>query len=72
MQSHTLRQKKTMAYIMSLNNRICRVVGICIIGFKKYWQTVFNLMGINISPTFKQSLQAETVNAEKNKAYYQR
>ena len=47
---------------MILNNRISCVVGISIFGFKKYWQTVFNLMELNMSPTSKQFLQSKTVN----------
>ena len=61
-----------MVHNMSLNNRISCVVVISIFGFKKYWKTVFNLMELNMSPTFKQLLQAETVNDKINKAYYQR
>ena len=54
-----------MADSMSLNNRISCVVRISIFGFKKYWRTVFNLMDLNMSLTFKQFLQAEIVNADK-------
>ena len=43
-----------------------------IFGFKKYWQTDLNLMELNMSPTFKNFLQSETVNADKNKSYYQK
>ena len=60
-----------MAHSMSLNNRISCVVGILIFGFNKYWQTVFTLIKLNMSPTFKQFLQAETDNTEKKKSYYQ-
>ena len=60
-----------MVHSMRLNNRISCVVGISIYGFKRYWQRVFNLMELNMIPTFKHFLQAETVNGEKNKAYYQ-
>ena len=56
---------------MSLNNRISYVVGISIFGFKKYCQTFFNLMELNMIPTFKKLLKAKTFNAEK-KPYYQR
>ena len=59
-----------MVNSMILNNRISIVMGISIFGFKKYWHKVFNLMELNMSPTLKQFLQAETVNADK-KAYYQ-
>ena len=48
---------------MSLNNRISCVVVISIFGFNKYWHTVFNLMELNMSPTFKQFLQSETINS---------
>ena len=58
-------KNKTIAHIMSLNNRILCVVGIYILGFKKYWQIVFNLMELNISPTFKQFLQSKTDNGDK-------
>ena len=51
---------------MVLNNRISCVVRISIFEFNKYWQTVFNSMELNMSPTFKQFLQAKTANAEKN------
>ena len=64
-------KNKTMAYIMSLNNRISWVVGISIFRFKTYWKQVFDLMEIQTSSTFKQFLQAETLNAKKNKSYYQ-
>ena len=65
-------KNKTMAHSMSLNNRISCVVGISIFGLKKYWKQVFALMEIQKTPTFKHLLQAETLNAEKNKSYYQR
>ena len=58
-----------MAHIMSLNSGTSCVMGIYIFRFKKYWQTVFNLLELNMSPTFKQYLQSETVNPEK-KSYY--
>ena len=61
-----------MANSMRLNNRISCVVGISIFRFEKYWQRVFNLMEIKTTPTFEQFLQAKTINAEKNKSYYQR
>ena len=64
-------KRKTMAHSMSLNNRISCVVEISIFGFKTYWKQVFNLMEIQITQTFKQFLQAETLNADKNKSYYQ-
>ena len=71
MQLLMLRQKnKTMTHSMKLNNTIICVVGISVFGFKKYWQRFFNFMELNMSPTFKQILQAETDNADK-KAYYQ-
>ena len=65
-------KNKTMSHIMSLNNRISCVVGISIFGFKTYWKQVFDLMEIQTSLTFEQFLQAETLNAKKNKSYYQR
>ena len=46
------------------------VARISIFELRKYWQTVFNLMEINMRPTFKQFLQEKTVNTEINKAYY--
>ena len=64
-------KNKTMAHSMSLNNMISCVVGIFIFGFKTYWKQVFGLMEIQTTQTFKQFLQAETLNAEKNKSYYQ-
>ena len=64
-------KNKTMSHSMSLNNSISCVVGISIFGFKTYWKQVFDLMGIQTTQTFKQFLQAETLNAEKNKLYYQ-
>ena len=63
---------RTMAHSMSLNNRISCVVGISIFGFKTYWKQVFDLMDIQTISTFVQFLQAETLNAKKNKSYYQR
>ena len=45
-----------MEHITSLNSRISCVVGITIFGFDNYWQTLFDFMGINASPTFKQLL----------------
>ena len=49
-------KNKTMIHIMRLNNRISCVEGISIFKFKKYWHTYFNLMELNMSPTFKQLL----------------
>ena len=65
-------KNKTMAHSMSLNNRISCVVGISIFGFKTYWKQVFDLMEIQTSSMFEQFLQSETLNAKKNKSYYQR
>ena len=65
-------KNKTMAHRMSLNNKISCVVGISIFGFKTYCKQVFNLTDIKTTPTFKQFLQAGTLNAKKNKSYYQR
>ena len=39
-------KNKTMAHIMSLDNRISCVVGISIFGLKTYWKRVFALMEI--------------------------
>ena len=64
-------KNKTMAHIMSLNNRISCVVGISIFGFKTYWKRVFALMEIQTKSTFEHFLKAETLNADKNKSYYQ-
>ena len=55
--TYVVPKNKTMAYSMSL------VISIFI--FKKYWQIIFNFMELNMSPTFKQLLKSETVNAEK-------
>ena len=56
---------KTMTHIMGLNNRILCVVGITIFEFKKYWQTVYNLMEHIMIPNFKKFLKSETENSEK-------
>ena len=64
-------KKKTMAHSTIPNNRISFVVGISVFGFKTYWVKVFNLMDIKTTPTFKQFLQAKTINAKKNEPYYQ-
>ena len=40
-------KNKTMAHIMSLNNRIPCVVGMSIFGFKTYWKQVFALVEIH-------------------------
>ena len=64
-------KNKTMAHSMSLNNRISCVVEISIFGFKTYRKQVFDLMQIQTSSTFGQFLQAEILNAKKNKSYYQ-
>ena len=47
-------------------SRSSYVVVISIIMFNKYFQTVFSLMDLNISPTFNQLFQSETVNTKKN------
>ena len=65
-------KNKTMAHIMSLNNRISCVVGIYIFRFNTYWKQVFDLMEIQTTSTYKQLLQVETLNAEKKSSYYQR
>ena len=64
-------KSKTIAHSMSLKNRISCVVGISIFSFNKYRRRVFNLMELNMKSTFKHFLRSETVNAEKNKSYYQ-
>ena len=64
-------KNKTMAHSMSLNNRISCVVGISIFRFKTYWKQVFSLIEIQTMSTFEQFLQAETLNTNKNKSYYQ-
>ena len=64
-------KNKTMVHSMSLNNRISCVVGISIFRFKTYWKRVFALMEIQTTSNFKHFLQAETLNAKKNKSYYQ-
>ena len=64
-------KNKTMAYSMSLNNRISCVVGISISGFKTYWKQVFDFVEIQTTQTFEHFLQDKTLNAEKNKSYYQ-
>ena len=61
-----------MVHSMILNNRVSFVVGISIFGFKKYWKQVLNLMEIQTTQTFKRFLQSKTLNAKKNKIYYQR
>ena len=65
-------KNKTMAHSMRLNNRILCVLGISTFIFKTYWKQFFALMEIQTTPMFEQFLQAETLNAEKNKSYYQR
>ena len=47
-------------------------MGFSIFGFKTYCEQVFHLMEIQTTQTFKQLLQAETLNADENKSYYQR
>ena len=64
-------KNKTMAYSMTLNNRISCIVGISVFRFKTYWEQVFNLMDIKTTPTLTDFLQAETLNAEKKNSYYQ-
>ena len=70
--SYVTPKNNIMAHSMSLNNMISFLVGISILGFKTYWKRVFNLMEIQTTQTSKQFLQAETLNAKKNKSYYQR
>ena len=54
-------------HITILNNMISCVSVISILGFNKYWQTVLNLMEINMNPIFKQFLKDKTVNPKKKK-----
>ena len=70
--AYVAQKNKTMAHSMSLKNRILCVVGISIFGFKTYWKQVFNLMEIQTTQTSEQFLQAETLNTDKKKSYYQR
>ena len=70
--SYIAPKNKTMAHIMSLNNRISYVLVISIFGFKTCWKRLFNLLYIKTTATFKQFVQAEELNANKNKLYYQR
>ena len=65
-------KNKTMSHSMTLNNRISCIVGISIFGFKTYWEQVFNLMDKKTTQTLTDFLQAETLNSEKKKTYYQR
>ena len=62
------QKTNTMSHIMSLKNTISCVVGISIFRFRNYWKIFFDFLDLNMSSTFKQFLQAETVNAKKNKA----
>ena len=63
--AYVVSKNKTIANSRSLNTTISYIVGISIFVFKKYWHRVFNLTEFNMSPTFKQFLQAKTDNAEK-------
>ena len=65
-------KNKTIAHIMSFNNMISCVVGISIFRFKAYWKRLFSLTEIQTASTFEHLLQAETLNADSNKSYYQR
>ena len=70
--AHLAPKNKTVVHSTSLNNRISCVVGISMFGFKTYWIQVFNLIEIQTTQTFNYLLQAEKLNAEKNKSYFQR
>ena len=70
--AYVVPKNKTMVHSMILNNRVSFVVGISIFWFNKYWKQVFNLMEIQTTQTFKHFLQVKTLNAKKNKIYYQR
>ena len=54
---------------MIQNSRVYCLMRIYIFGFDKYWQTVFAFMDLDMIPTSKQLLQAETIYSNKNKAY---
>ena len=69
--AYVAAKNKTMAHSMR-QKRISCVVGISIFGLKAYWNQVFDLMEIQTTQTFENFLQAETLNANKNNAYYQR
>ena len=58
-------KNKTMEYITIINSRIYCVLGMYIFVRNKYWQTVFYMMKLNMSPNFKKSLQSKTVNSKK-------
>ena len=64
-------KNKMTAHKMILHNRISCVVVISIFRFKKYWKIVYNLIDINMSPTFKHFFQAKANHSEENKSYYQ-
>ena len=59
-------KNKMVEHSMILNSSISRDVGISIFSYNKYWQAVFDLINLNISPTFKTFLQDETIYSKKN------
>ena len=69
--AYVVPKNKAMAHSMRLDNRISCVVGISIFRFKTYWKQVFAVMEIQTTSTSKQFLQAETLNSEKNRSYFQ-
>ena len=71
MQLHMLRQETRRWPIARAFKRISYFVGISIFGFNTYWKQVFNFMEIQTTETFEQFLQAEKLNVDKNKLYYQ-
>ena len=72
MKSHMLPKiNKSMIYSLILNSGISCEGGIPIFGFDKYHKKVFDLMEINMIPTFEQLLHAKKINTKKNKSYYQ-
>ena len=62
--TYVVQNNKTVVYKVILNNRISFVMGISIFGLKKYWHKYFNLIDLNMIPTFEHFLQFETVNSD--------
>ena len=46
-------------------------MGISMFGLKTYWNQLFNLMEIQTNQNFEHFFQAETLNTDNNKSYYQ-
>ena len=62
-----LHQKQdNVTHSMSLNSILFCVCGTSTFRFEKYFQTVFELMELNITPTFKKMVNTETINSNKN------